>query len=159
MQDAIALINDINEEKKEKTSLQEVKFKDINTLTADEILKVITFGETILPKLKSYIEDVMSMIQVKLEAGEKIPGLKLVKGRGRRKWIDDEQLVIDTLEKEGIDASKPTLKTLTEIEAALKSIGKKDLLDSLVVMSESKARVALEDDKRKEISESLISDL
>ena len=99
------------------------------------------------------------MIQVKLEAGEKIPGLKLVKGRGRRKWIDDEELVINTLEKEGIDASKPTLKTLTEIEAALKSIGKKDLLDSLVVMSEGKARVALEDDKRKEISESLISDL
>ena len=159
MQDAIALINDINEEKKEKTSLQEVKFKDINTLTADEILKVITFGETILPKLKSYIEDVMSMIQVKLEAGEKIPGLKLVKGRGRRKWIDDEELVINTLESEGIEASKPTLKTLTEIEAALKSIGKKDLLDSLVVMSEGKARVALEDDKRKEISESLISDL
>lgn len=167
MQDVTSLISDLHAdeksvavvEEKEEKGLQEINFKDINTLNADEILKVITFGETILPKLKSYIEDVMILMQTKLEAGEKVEGLKLVRGRGRRKWIDDEKLIIETLEKEGVEASRPTLKTLTEIEAALKSIGRKDLLDSLVVMSEGKARVALEDDKRKEISESLISDL
>lgn len=153
--DVVSLIDDLSEEK----SLSKVEFKDINTLTDEEVLRVITFGETVLPKLKSYIEDVMIKVQTKLEVGEKVTGLKLVKGRGRRKWIDDEQMIIDTLEGVGIEASKPTLKTLTEIEAALKSIGKKDLLDTLVVMSEGKARVALEDDKRKEISESLISDL
>lgn len=153
--DAVALISDISDKKE----LKEIEFKDINTLTPDEILRVITFGETIMPKLKSYIEDVMSMMQVKLEAGETIEGLKLVQGRGRRKWIDDEEKIIDTLRSVGIDCTKPALKTLTEMTMACKSIGRPDLLDDLVVMSEGKPRVALESDKRTVIETCLITDL
>lgn len=153
--DVVELISDISEKKE----LKEVEFKDINTLTPNEILRVITFGETIMPKLKSYIEDVMSMMQVKLEAGETVEGLKLVQGRGRRKWIDDEEKIINTLENVGIVCTKPALKTLTEMTMACKSIGRPDLLDDLVVMSEGKPRVALESDKRTVIETCLITDL
>ena len=153
--DVVELISDISDKKE----LKEVEFKDINTLTPDEILRVITFGETIMPKLKSYIEDVMSMMQVKLEAGETVEGLKLVQGRGRRKWIDDEEKIISTLESAGIDCTKPAIKTLTEMTMACKSIGRPDLLDDLVVMSEGKPRVALESDKRTVIETCLITDL
>lgn len=151
--DALLLLEDIKEEKNVEN------FKNISLLSDEEMIKIIEFGETKLPKLKSYIEDVMKLLQNRLESGEKIPGLKLVEGRGRRKWIDDEEHIINTLESAGVDCTKTVLKTLTEVESILKTIDRKDLLSSLVTMSEGKVRVALESDKRKTVDTTLISDL
>ena len=161
--DALDLIQDLTPDTS-ATSATSAKenvgaFKEISLLTEDDMIRIVSFGETILPKLKSYIEEVSNTLQRRLEAGEKIEGLKLVQGKGRRKWVDDENKIIETLESVGIDCTKTTLKTLTEVEAGLKLIGRKDLLDSLVVMSEGKARVTLETNKANELSTTLISDL
>lgn len=151
--DAVELINDLVVEEKQDS------FKDISLLTEDDMIRIVSFGETVLPKLKSYIEEVTNLLQARLEAGEKLKGLKLVQGRGRRKWVEDESYIIKTLESVGVECTKRTLKTLTEVEAGLKLIGRKDLLDSLVVMSEGKARVTLDTSKGTEVSTCLISDL
>ena len=172
--DTLQLLTDLNEieetsvqsdvpavvqDKKAITVKDAVNFKDVSLLSDDDILKIVTFNDVVMPKLKSYIEDVLTFTQNRLETGETIDGLKLVENKGRRKWIEDTELVINTLNEVGVDGTKPALKTLTEITAALKAIGKVDVLDSLVTMSQGTVRVALESDKRAVVESTLLTDL
>lgn len=161
--DALVLLNDIQTDVEVK-SLEDIhtNFTDINSLSNDQILKLVKFSETVLPALKSYIENCLAAVTERMQGGDKIDGLKLVYSNSRKKWIEDSTFICNTLKDVGIDAYKPPvlqLKTISAVTTELKRQNKTDLLDLLVEIPEGKARVALETDSRRVIETTMLSDL
>jgi hypothetical protein len=81
------------------------------------------------------------------------PGYKLVEGTSRRKWIDDEEKIVETIFEKIPEASEDEiydskLKSITNIE---KLYGKKKVaaaLSSVIVKSQGKPTLVPQEDKR-----------
>ena len=92
-----------------------------HTLTPDQISKVL--GQTEVVKL--WIKAVERYALASLQAGDKIPGWKLVETMGHRKWKNPDEAMLELMSSGLSDDQLFTkkLKTLPQVEAA---IGKKE---------------------------------
>lgn len=115
---------------------------DPTKLTDKQILGVIRHKKTI----ESFLKDCEEFALGKLAAGQKMEGLKLVRGRGSRDWAYDAEKV----EQKLLDVATPNdiylsgLKSIAQIE---KIVGKK-VIEPLTVKKEGKITVAPVEDKR-----------
>jgi Protein of unknown function (DUF2800) len=129
------------------------RLKDNRVMSDDELSRVLEFGD----EVKSWIEKVKEDTVRRLAAGEKIPGWKLVEGRGARTWKSEDDVVVALLDEgfESYDIYNTKLKGLGDMETL---VGKKrftELLEGLLIKVPGKPALAKDDDKRKPLGESL----
>lgn len=122
-------------------------------LTDDEIVEVLTT----IDQLMSWAKDVQEFALAKaMNENKQWPGMKLVEGRGSRKYSDDNA-VVEALTAAGYESDvifKKSLNTITTLE---KELGKKtfqELLGSLITKAPGKVKLVPEEDKRQEIQSS-----
>lgn len=119
---------------------------DKRVMTAEEKADVLKVGPSVAAWVKKVEEDAISQ----LSKGEKIPGYKLVNGRGRRSFKSEDE-VVDVLLGEGFESYEifdPKLRSLTDLE---KSLGKNkfnELLGAEVINAPGKPTLAQADDDR-----------
>lgn len=125
------------------------EFAEPALLTDDEIADIVRRT----PKLIEWANSITEYAQIKaIEENKQWPGLKLVEGISRRKWIDEDQATnaifarCPELSEDEIFNMK--LKPITSIE---KIVGKKrfaELLSDIVVKPQGKPTLVSLDDKR-----------
>ncbi|MEK3992323.1 DUF2800 domain-containing protein [Robertmurraya sp. FSL R5-0851] len=137
----------------ENMKLACLDFQKPPLLTDEEVVEVLTSLDELISWAKTVQEFALSM---SVNENKQWPGMKLVEGRGSRKY-SDEEAVIATLTAAGYDNNviyKNTLNTITALE---KELGKKEfeeLLGSLVTKAPGKIKLVPEEDKRPEIKAS-----
>lgn len=120
--------------------------QDKRELSDAELAEVLNFG----PALASWVKKMEEEAVRKLERGNVVPGFKLVKGRGRRSFRNEDD-VVDALIGAGFesyDIYDPKLRSLTDLE---KSLGKNkfnQLLGAEIYTVEGKPALAPESDDR-----------
>lgn len=128
------------------------KINDGRIMSDAETAEVLTFG----PAVASWVKKVEEETVTRLVKGEKLAGFKLVAGRGRRTFRNEDE-VVDILIGEGFDSYEifnPTLRSLTDLE---KQFGKKQfnaLLGGEIITQEGKPSLTTEDDDRPSIGAS-----
>ena len=116
---------------------------EVTALNDQQLARIVehkTLIEAFLKEAKNYASE-------RLQKGEKINGLKLVKGRGRRAWHPtraDEDSLVKALGGDIYD------KTLLSVAKAEKRFGKDDIKD-LWVSIDGSVTIAHESDRRKAI--------
>ncbi len=126
--------------------------QDKRLMTAADVATVLTYG----PLVASWVKKVEEENTARLEKGEKIPGFKLVAGRGKRSFKSEDD-VVDILIGEGYESYEifdPKLNTLTAIEKLVGPKRFKALFEDQVVNVPGKAQIAPEDDERPAIGTS-----
>ncbi|QGG47324.1 DUF2800 domain-containing protein [Heliorestis convoluta] len=122
-------------------------------LTDEEVVEVLTSIDELLSWAKDVQEYALTMA---IDENKQWPGLKLVEGRGTRKYTDEDE-VIKALQSAGYDDEsiyKKSIKTITALE---KELGKKrfnELIGALVTKAPGKIKLVPEDDQRPEIKAS-----
>lgn len=137
----------------ENLKLACMDFQKPPLLTDDEVVEVLTS----IDQLMSWAKDVQEYaFAMAMNENKQWPGMKLVEGRGSRKY-SDEYAVVDALTAAGYDSDviyKKSLNTITTLE---KELGKKafqELLGSLITKAPGKVKLVPEEDKRPEIKAS-----
>lgn len=133
---------------------------DINTIENERLVKLIEAA----PFLESLLNAAKDEVKRRLDEGQTIEGLKLVAGRGSRKWAIDEEKVVDVLTKMGVPKSacyETSLITVPKVEKLTwtkkdNTTGKLsskqiERLEEYVVHVQGKPTVALATDSRKEV--------
>jgi len=119
---------------------------DERVMTAADVATVLTYGSMIA----SWVKKVEEESTAKMERGEKIPGFKLVAGRGKRSFRNEDD-VVDILLGEGYESYEifdPKLNSLTAIEKLVGAKRFKTLFEGQIVNVPGKAQIAPEDDER-----------
>lgn len=121
----------------------EIEMPKVERLSDEQIVKII--------QNKKLIEDFVSEVQrvalSRLQSGEKINQLKLVAGRGRRVWANEEKAEAFLV---GCIGDKAHARELISVAKAEKLVDK-SLIEPLWVDVAGSETVAHESDKRKEI--------
>lgn len=136
-------------EKKSELSLvniKKTKLPAVETLTDDQILKIVQHKKDIEDFLKAcYVHAFNKAATVKF------PGMKIVEGRGRRSWIDDEEGIITAISEAGVECLETKLLALTAVEKELaKKLGKKEaeaFLSPYLKKSAPKLLVDIDDER------------
>ncbi len=122
-------------------------------LTDDEVVEVLTS----IDKLMSWAKDVQEYaFAMAMNENKQWPGMKLVEGRGSRKY-SDENAVVEALTAAGYDSDviyKKSLNTITTLEKELGKKALQDLLGSLITKAPGKVKLVPGEDKRPEIKAS-----
>lgn len=131
-------------------------------LPIEEQVKQLTLDEQVAVFLKkSEIEDFLDAVAKNLtaafQAGITHPALKIIRTAGRRAWVKDEKLVATTLKKKGI--KDPYKKKLIGITDAEKILGKGEVPEKCVTLSDGKFELVRAADKRDGISFAEIKEL
>lgn len=104
-----------------------------------------------VPILKARAKAIEELVEQELKAGRKVPGFKLVAGRGQRKWKDEKDATRHLLGldfKEAYITEPATLKSPAQIETLLgKKTFKEEMADRVDTVAGSPT-VAPESDKR-----------
>lgn len=136
--------------------------KTPSTMTDAQILEIMEAA----PLLRQMIEGVEAEAQRRLEAGQAIAGLKLVKGRGSRQWMQEDDDIAAALKKFGLPKEAIYQTKLISVAQAEKATWtKRDgstmqlspvqigrLKKEYVKQTDGKLQVALESDSRTAIS-------
>ncbi|MGQ4669004.1 DUF2800 domain-containing protein [Metabacillus halosaccharovorans] len=137
----------------ENLKLACMDFQKPPLLTDDEVVEVLTS----IDQLMSWAKDVQEYaLNMAIDENKQWPGMKLVEGRGSRKY-SDENAIVEALTTAGYDSDviyKKSLNTITTLE---KELGKKtfqELLGSLITKAPGKVKLVPEEDKRPEIKAS-----
>lgn len=137
----------------ENLKLACMDFQKPPLLTDEEVVEILTSIDQLISWAKDVQEYAFAMA---MDENKQWPGMKLVEGRGSRKY-SDENAVIEALTAAGYDGDviyKKSLNTITTLE---KELGKKafeELLGSLVTKAPGKIKLVPEEDKRPEIKAS-----
>ncbi len=126
--------------------------RDKRVMTAADLATVLTHGAMI----SSWVEKVKEESVRKLQGNEKIPGFKLVAGRGKRSFRNEDD-VVDILLGEGYESYQifdPKLNSLTAIEKMVGAKRFKELFADQVINVPGKPQIAPEDDERQAIGAS-----
>jgi hypothetical protein len=128
--------------KLEKKDLGKKELPKPELLTLEEVVSIITNRDMV----ESWFEACYNYLITEAQAGENIPGYKLVKKRANRKWIDESR-VIKEFENLG-DAifAEPKLKSPAQLEK-LKSIDK-GVLAELIYTPDTGVTLVPDEDKR-----------
>lgn len=152
-----------NKEITAKTSLklldpEEVTLPVPETMSQEALTKVVVHYDL----LKDFIDSCYTHVLNKMKAGIKFNGLKLVEGKSRRKWKQDETQIVTALLKHKINPTEQSLKNITTIEKELsKTYDKetaKEILSKHTEKSVPSLSVVLESDPRPE-AQSLLDKL
>lgn len=128
------------------------KIQDKRVMSDKDTADVLTVG----PSVASWVKKVEGETVTKLANGGKLPGFKLVAGRGRRSFKNEDE-VVDILLGEGFESYEifdPKLRSLTDLE---KSFGKAkfmELLGNEIINLEVKPSLTTADDDRPAIGAS-----
>ncbi|WP_246234885.1 DUF2800 domain-containing protein [Bacillus aquiflavi] len=137
----------------ENMKLAYLDFQQPPLLTDEEVVEVL--GS--IDKLVSYAKDIQEFaLSQAINENKHWPGMKLVEGRGSRKYMD-ENAVIEALTASGFDSDVIYKKSLNTITALEKQLGKKafqELLGSHITKAPGKIKLVREEDKRPEIKAS-----
>ncbi|MCM3163742.1 DUF2800 domain-containing protein [Metabacillus litoralis] len=141
----------------EKLKLACMDFQKPPLLSDEEVVEVLNT----IDQLVSWAKDVQEFALTKAISENKLwPGMKLVEGRGSRKYAD-EDAVRQALTAAGYDQDlihKKTLNTITTLEKELGKETFNELLGSLVTEAPGKIKLVPEQDKRPEIKASPAAD-
>jgi len=138
--------------------------QDPNELTDAQIVEILEA----VPLIRSFLESVEKAAFKRLDKGESIPGLKLVRGRGSRKWALPEDEMADKLKRMGVpkDVIYPQKlisvaqiekvnwvkkKKGEEVKASLSPRQLKNIEENYVTKSSGSLQVALESDSREAV--------
>lgn len=122
------------------------KISDKRVMKPEDTAYVLEHGAT----LKTWINKVQDAAVRQLERRQKIPGYKLVKGRGTRQFKNEDN-VVDILLGENYEADKifnTALKSLTDLEKSLGPKRFKVLFENEIFTKEGKPKVVPEGDDR-----------
>lgn len=137
----------------ENMKLASLDFQQPALLTDEEVVEVLTSIDDLI----SWAKDVQEFALAKaMDENKQWPGMKLVEGRGSRKYTD-EDAVVETLTAAGFNDDVIYKKSLNTITALEKELGKKafeELLGSLVTKAPGKIKLVPEEDKRPVIKSS-----
>lgn len=124
----------------------------IQAMSVEKAAEILAVAERI--KFADWLDDVRGFLQQHAEAGNAVPGFKLVAKRANRSWKASDAEIVEALS--GVAASKdlyeypePHLKSPAQVE---KIVGKKNLPASLVVKESSGNNLVLESAKGAAIS-------
>ncbi len=139
---------------KHALQVAQADFKDFSDIQPDAVIESVPIEKIIqvyeqLPLLKTFIKAVEGRIFSELEAGNTVPGYKLVHGRRSRSW-KNEEAVVALLRSKKIEPYEYNLLTPAKAEIALGK-DKKEVAD-LIQVDLGKPTIAPEDDKRKAIT-------
>jgi hypothetical protein len=123
----------------------EPKLPQVEKLTDSQLMRIVQHKGMI----ESFLKEATSHARERLIKGEKIDGLKLVKGRGRRAWHPERASEDELVKLLGDDIY---CKTLLSPSKAEKHFGK-DTVKDLWVTIEGSVAVAHESDRRKAIAQ------
>jgi len=104
-------------------ALAQLEFKKAPELAPGEIAEILEKGKD----LAAWVKDLEEWAASQLKAGEAVPGLKLVAGRGRRTFSDPEAAAT-TATLAGFDAFEQKPRSLSALE---KAMGKKKFAEIL----------------------------
>jgi len=127
--------------------------RDKRVMTDEDLALVLTYGPLIQPWYNKLKEEITS----KLQRGKKLKGFKLVKGRGQRAFINEDN-VIDILLGEGMDSEtmfETKMKSLTAFE---KIVGPKrfaEIFKNEIINKAGAPQIAPESDGRQAIGATL----
>ncbi|MEC1719097.1 DUF2800 domain-containing protein [Schinkia azotoformans] len=137
----------------ENLKLACMDFQKPPLLTDDEVVEVLTSIDQLLSWAKDVQEYALTMA---MDENKQWPGMKLVEGRGSRKYTD-ENAVVESLIEAGFNDDVIYKKSLNTITALEKELGKKkfeEVLGTLVTKAPGKIKLVPEEDKRPEIKTS-----
>lgn len=120
--------------------------RDTREMSNEQLADVITNGEG----LAGWVKSVEAETVAKLERGGRLPGFKLVAGRGRRSFANEDNIV-DILLGEGFesyDIFDPKLRSLTDLEKQFGKSKFNDLLGGEIVKKEGRPTLTTQDDDR-----------
>lgn len=118
-------------------------------ITPSEAAKVLDKAEDI----KTWLEDLESLVMSALMKGEKVKGYKIVEGRSNRTFADESK-VVKAMKKAGYKETVLYEKKLIPLTQMEKDFGKKEvaeILKDLIVKPKGKPKLAPESDKRPEM--------
>lgn len=118
---------------------EKAKLPEVKTLTDEQISRVVQ-GKKLI---QNWLDSVEEVAFLKLMSGQKIDGLKLVRGRGRREWNDE--IVVKNYFGDKVMQTK--MMTVAQAEKVLG----KEAVSFYTVNVEGGFNVAGKDDKRKEV--------
>lgn len=142
--------------KKRALEIAQTEFEDesnlpsIERLTDEQVVRIVQHGKV----LENFIGQVKKQAKERLQNGETIKGLKLVRGRGRRAWSDTEVVAGLLQEKLGDAAFERKLLSVPKAEALL---GKTEMVDHWSNV-EGSITIAHESDRREAIGGNLEED-
>ncbi|TDX21649.1 uncharacterized protein DUF2800 [Modicisalibacter xianhensis] len=122
-------------------------------LTREQVAAILSHSG----RITNWLKAIEAHAQAALEAGEELPGYKLVRGRSNRRWIDErqaQQVILKTLyemtdstsEARELAIQPAKLRTPAQVE---KVLGKqKAILEELTEKPEGRVTIARESDKR-----------
>lgn len=115
---------------------------DVKTMPVEKLVAAMRWQDVV----ESWFVAVKNDLEARLNAGENVPGMKLVEGRSSREWIDDAKTVGDLSPVLGKDAlyTKPELLSPAQLE---KKVGK-GKLDHLIRKVPGRKSVAFAEDPR-----------
>lgn len=119
---------------------------DAREMTDDDTATVLTFGPLVASWAKKVEEDVVK----RLQNNQPLKGFKLVAGRGRRSFRNEDD-VVDILMGEGYESDdifNPALNSLTAIEKLVGPKKFKEIFKDQIVNLEGKPQIAPVDDDR-----------
>jgi len=122
----------------------EPKLPALKTLSLEQMVRVIQYKKTLF----SWIDAVEETMFLRLMSGEKIPGLKLVRGKGKREWNDEAALKAALGEDLKYIMTQPKLMTPAQAE----KVYGKNKLGAYISSIPGGLQVAHEDDKRPEVT-------
>ena len=114
----------------------------VEHLSVERLVTALDWEEFV----NSYFEAVKVRIRAMLDAGETVPGYKLVDGKSNRKWIDEAAVIAEfspTLGEEALYMKK--IISPAQLE---KIVGKKGKVDHLTFKPEGKVSIARDSDPR-----------
>ena len=106
--------------------------------------------------INSWFEAVKAVVREKLEAGEEVPGWKLVEGKSNRQWVSEDGVVAKYGQQFPLDVLYE--KKLLSPAKMEKLVGKKNFDGSLTFKPEGKKSVAPSSDPRPEVKRSAQED-
>lgn len=130
--------------------------KDARTISAEARATVLEYGDLV----KTWINKVQDEAAARISRGEKIPGYKLVQGKGRRSFVNEDEVVdaLIALDYDSDDIFTTSLKSLTEIETMIGRNVFKEQFAGNVHTIPGAPKVAAIDDDRQEITANAADD-
>lgn len=125
---------------------------DSRVMGTDDLATVLHYGSQVASWVKKVEEETIARMQ----NGETVPGFKLVAGRGRRSFRN-EDAVVEILLGQGFDSYEifdPKLKALTEVEKLVGPKRFKELFENQIMNVPGKPQIATKEDNRPAIDAS-----
>ena len=136
---------------KHALTVARVDFRAYSDINPDEIAKSTSIEQVLevyhkLPLLKQFIKAVEGRVYGDLEAGQDVPGYKLVQGRKSRSWKDENATAV-FLRHVNVEPYESKMLSPAKVEKLLNKTKKKEVQDFIDV-KHGNPIIAREDDKR-----------